>query len=37
MSYELGLFALMLAPVISMLCVYFSVQLVKNIGSWFNI
>ncbi|MBE0384701.1 hypothetical protein PCARR_b0726 [Pseudoalteromonas carrageenovora IAM 12662] len=37
MSNELGLFALMLAPVVSMISAYYSVQMIKVMGSWFNL
>ncbi|GAA80267.1 hypothetical protein P20495_2781 [Pseudoalteromonas sp. BSi20495] len=37
MSSEFGLFALMLAPVASMISAYYSVQVLKSMGSWFNI
>jgi hypothetical protein len=37
MSHEFNLMVLMLAPVVSMLGVYYSLQLVKNIGGWFNL
>ncbi|ASM52249.1 hypothetical protein PESP_b0730 [Pseudoalteromonas espejiana DSM 9414] len=36
MSNELGLFALMLAPVVSMISVYCMVQVIKSMGSWIN-
>lgn len=37
MSSELGLFALMLAPVVSMISAYCSVQVFKAMGGWFNL
>ncbi len=37
MSSELGLLALMLAPVFSLLGVYASFELIRNVGQWFNI
>ncbi len=36
MSNELGLFALMLTPVVSMISVYYMVQVIKSMGSWIN-
>ena len=37
MSNELGLFALMLAPVVSIITAYVSVQALKSMGGWLNI
>jgi len=37
MSSELGLLALMLAPVVSLLSAYASVELLRNVGQWLNL
>lgn len=37
MSSELGLFVLMIAPVLSLLSAYASFELLRNLGQWLNI
>lgn len=37
MSSELGLFVLMLAPVLSLLSAYASFELLRNIAQWLNV
>lgn len=37
MSSELGLFVLMIAPVLSLLSAYASFELLRNVGQWLNI
>jgi hypothetical protein len=36
MNSEIGLFALMLAPVASMISAYYSLQVLKTLSNWFN-